>query len=182
MQRPCFEMLTVVRAIAGDRDALTAVLVALRSPLAHYIGKLLSRRESAEDALQEVLILICTRIRWLRDPELVRPWAFRIASRQCFRLLRLEKHRNEEPLDWEPQQGAAGEAPEWEPHLIEWVDALPPASRSVILLHYFEEMTLAEIAAVLEVSLGTVKSRLAYGLAALRQAALSTKLPERTLE
>jgi RNA polymerase sigma factor (sigma-70 family) len=42
------------------------------------------------------------------------------------------------------------------------------ASRSVLLLHYEEELTLREIAEALGVSIGTVKSRLAYGIAALR--------------
>jgi RNA polymerase sigma-70 factor (ECF subfamily) len=44
-----------------------------------------------------------------------------------------------------------------------------PASRAVLILHFEEELTLPEIAAVLEVPLGTIKSRLAYGLATLRK-------------
>jgi RNA polymerase sigma-70 factor (ECF subfamily) len=41
--------------------------------------------------------------------------------------------------------------------------------RAVLVLHFQEEMSLAEVAAILELPLGTVKSRLAYGLAALRR-------------
>ena len=48
-------------------------------------------------------------------------------------------------------------------------DVLSPAARAVLVLHFQEEMTLAEVAAVLELPLGTVKSRLASGLAALRK-------------
>jgi RNA polymerase sigma-70 factor, ECF subfamily len=47
-------------------------------------------------------------------------------------------------------------------------DALSPASRAVLLLHFREEMSLAEVAAVLEIPLGTAKSRLAFGLKTLR--------------
>jgi RNA polymerase sigma-70 factor (ECF subfamily) len=47
--------------------------------------------------------------------------------------------------------------------------ALTPASRAVLLLHFREEMPLAHVAAVLEIPLGTVKSRLAFGLKSLRQ-------------
>jgi RNA polymerase sigma-70 factor (ECF subfamily) len=47
--------------------------------------------------------------------------------------------------------------------------ALSPASRAVLVLHFQEEMELAEVAAVLEIPLGTVKSRLAYGLKTLRR-------------
>ncbi|HMV47554.1 MAG TPA: sigma factor-like helix-turn-helix DNA-binding protein [Blastocatellia bacterium] len=46
---------------------------------------------------------------------------------------------------------------------------MSPASRAVIVLHYLHEMPLGEIADVLGLALGTVKSRLAYGLAGLRK-------------
>ena len=42
--------------------------------------------------------------------------------------------------------------------------ALSPASHAVLMLHFREEMTFAEVAAVLEIPIGTVRSRLAYGL------------------
>jgi RNA polymerase sigma factor (sigma-70 family) len=46
---------------------------------------------------------------------------------------------------------------------------ISPRCRAVLTLHFQEDMSLAEVAAVLELPLGTVKSRLAYGLAALRK-------------
>jgi RNA polymerase sigma-70 factor (ECF subfamily) len=49
------------------------------------------------------------------------------------------------------------------------LEELSPASRAVLGLHFREGMTLVEIAAVLELPLGTVKSRLAYGLSAIRK-------------
>jgi RNA polymerase sigma-70 factor (ECF subfamily) len=49
------------------------------------------------------------------------------------------------------------------------MDGISPASRAVLALHFQEEMSLPEVAALLEVPLGTVKSRLAYGLASLRK-------------
>ncbi len=49
------------------------------------------------------------------------------------------------------------------------MDGISPASRAVLVLHFQEEMTLLEVAAILEIPLGTVKSRLAYGLAAIRK-------------
>ena len=47
--------------------------------------------------------------------------------------------------------------------------ALPPAAELTLRLHYLDEMSLIEIAEALELPLGTVKSRLAYGLARLRE-------------
>lgn len=170
--------LVVARAIAGDREVLDGILAALQGPLYRYISRLLANRETAEDALQEVLFRICKKIVWLQDPELLRPWAFRIASRECFRQLRSKIRRGEETLDPHTLEAGASESvrQEWEPRLLDWVDDLPPASRAVIVLHYLEEMTLDEVAAALEISPGTVKSRLAYGLARLRRNTAGTQI------
>jgi len=50
------------------------------------------------------------------------------------------------------------------------VDCVSPASRAVLILHYFEDLSIQEVAAILQLSAGTVKSRLAYGLKCLRTA------------
>ena len=168
--------LAVIRAIAGDREVLDGILGALQRPLYGYVSKLMPRREMAEDVLQEVLFRICRKIRWLRDPELLRPWAFRIASRECFRQLRSEKRRGEDALDPDTPETANTFTQGWEPHLLDWIDNLPPASRAVIVLHYLEEMSLEEAAAVLEIPPGTAKSRLAYGLARLRKRAAGPQI------
>jgi RNA polymerase sigma-70 factor (ECF subfamily) len=170
--------LAVLRAIAGDREVLDGILAALQRPLYRYISKLIPRRETAEDVLQDVLFRICNKIRWLRDPDLLRPWAFRIASRECFRQLRSENRRSEDALDLDTLEAAAGKtfAQEWEPRLLDWIEDLPPASRAVIALHYLEEMSLEEVAAVIEILPGTAKSRLAYGLARLRRRAAGSQV------
>jgi RNA polymerase sigma-70 factor (ECF subfamily) len=95
---------------------------------------------------------------------------FRIASRAAFRHLRKEK-RWVQPDDQAVFEGIpAVEAPS-DARLRELLDSgeLSPASRAVLVLHFQEEMPLAEVAAALEIPLGTVKSRLAYGLEALRR-------------
>jgi len=104
-------------------------------------------------------------------PELFRPWAFRIASRAGFRHLKRETRqftRFEDEVSFE--NVAAPEAPASE--LLQYLDDvenLSPASRAVLALHFREELSLPDVAAVLGLPLGTVKSRLAYGLAALRR-------------
>jgi RNA polymerase sigma-70 factor (ECF subfamily) len=176
-ERSELDGLAVARAVAGDRHVLEGILAALQRPLYRYISRVMLRREIAEDVLQEVLFRICKKIGWLHDPELLRPWAFRIASRECFRHLRSERRRNEEMLDLETLEtvGRDGVTPGWEPRLLDWIEALSPASRAIITLHYLEEMSLDEVAAVLEISPGTVKSRLAYGLARLRRRAAGSQ-------
>lgn len=60
----------------------------------------------------------------------------------------------------------------FEPELVaavaSLVGTLPPACRVVVRLRYLEELSVPEIAEALEIAEGTVKSRLAYGLARLR--------------
>jgi RNA polymerase sigma factor (sigma-70 family) len=61
-------------------------------------------------------------------------------------------------------------APELLEHLPRFIARVSPASRAVLILHYFHEMPLAEVADVLGIAVGTVKSRLSYGLYSLRRA------------
>jgi DNA-directed RNA polymerase specialized sigma24 family protein len=55
------------------------------------------------------------------------------------------------------------------PGLDVLLDRVSPASRAVLLLHYVEDLSIEETAAILDISVGTAKSRLAYGLACLRE-------------
>ena len=75
------ETLRVLLAQAGDREALDELFKSVQTPLYGYILSLAGDRALAEDILQEVLIRIYRKLRWLREPELFRPWAYRIATR-----------------------------------------------------------------------------------------------------
>ena len=175
MTSPKQETWWVLRAQSGDREALGELLQAIQEPLYRYIFRLVGERNLAEDILQEVFIRIYRKLRWLREPELFRPWAYRIASREAFKFLKRERRWLEQVRD-EATLGAIEAHPPEEnfaPELIEHLPALvarvSPASRAVLILHYLHEMPLAEVAAVLGIALGTVKSRLAYGLSILRR-------------
>jgi RNA polymerase sigma-70 factor, ECF subfamily len=161
----------VLRAQCGDREALELLLRSVQLTLRRYLLRLVGT-SSADDVLQEVLILISGKLKWLEVPEAFRPWAYRIASREAFRQLRKEKRRAEQVRDEALLENvpAAESAvpPEILAELLE-SEALSPASRAVLVLHFQEELPLPEIAAILEIPLGTVKSRLSYGLAALRK-------------
>ena len=161
-------------AQAGDRGALNQLLSDVQDGLYGYLIRLVGDEHLAEDILQEVFVLIWRKLFWLRDPAVFRPWAYRIASREAFR--RLRKHRFQAKMLGHETLLAELPAREVPPFPCGWAEALPdllahlsPASRAVLILHYLQGMTLNEVADVLEVSPGTVKSRLAYGLAVLRQ-------------
>ena len=177
------EIRQVLRAQAGDKEALNELFRLVQRPLFHYIRGLVEDLSLAEDILQEVFIRIYVNLRWLREPELFRPWAYRIASRESFKRLKKERRwteqvRGEEALADTPATSVSEpDFPITGDELAQFVAQLSPASRAVILLHYLHDMTIDEVAEVLGVSVGTVKSRLAYGLQSLRKRA--QKLPQR---
>ncbi|MEK7833238.1 MAG: sigma-70 family RNA polymerase sigma factor [Acidobacteriota bacterium] len=165
------EIFLVLRAQAGDREALDELFQLVQEPLYRYIVNLIGSRTLAEDALQEVFILIYRKLRWLREPELFRPWAYRIATREAFKLMKRERRWSDSSVDETvledlPTPVRDALTPELVSQLVEQVS---PASRVVIVLHYLHEMQLDEVADVLGLALGTVKSRLAYGLGSLRK-------------
>lgn len=168
------EIRWVLRAQAGDREALEALLKAVTRPLYGYLVRLLGDASQAEDVLQEVLLRIYRKLRWVERPELFRPWAYRIATREGWKHLGRERRWSARSEDASALAELAAVEPEsldadLARELPRLVSAVSPASRAVLVLHYLEELTLPEVAAVLGASLGTVKSRLAYGLATLRR-------------
>ena len=163
----------MLQAQSGSREALNELFKSVQEPLFRYLVSVVNERQLAEDVLQEVFIRIYRKLRWLREPEAFRAWCYQIATREAFRYLKRERLwtdqvRDEAVLNVMP----AGEPP-YSPELVErlpqLVGDLSPASRAVIVLYYLHEMSLSETAAVLNIPVGTVKSRLAYGLESLRR-------------
>jgi RNA polymerase sigma factor (sigma-70 family) len=165
--------LRVALAQSGDRDALDGLLIDIQRPLYAHVASILGDRELAFDVLQSSLLLVARRLRSLRDPRWFRAWAYRIATREAVRSAqrraRYKEHFTDDSL---PLAEVPVEEPAYDPALVraclDQIELLPAGARTVIRLHYLDELTLIEVAEALEIPLGTVKSRLAYGLAHLR--------------
>ena len=163
----------VLQAQSGNNEALNELYKSVQDPLFRYIVSLVTDPYLAEDILQEVFIRIYRKLRWLREPEAFRAWAYQIASREAFRHLKRERRWSDQIRD----EATLGAVPlsehEFPAELVqslpELIENLSPASRAVVVLYYLHEMSLVETAAVLDIPLGTVKSRLAYGLESLRR-------------
>ena len=175
MTNPKQEIFWVLRAQSGDKTAFDELLKAVQQPLFRYIYRLVGERALAEDILQDVFIIIYRKIRWLENAKLFRAWAYRIASRETFRRLKKEKRWSEQVVDENFLETISVKSAEetYSPELIreipKLIEQISPASRAVLILHYLDEMSLSQIAEILDISSGTVKSRLAYGLESLRR-------------
>lgn len=177
MATPRQEAQWALRAQCNDREALELLLRSVQPSLHRYLKRLVGA-SSADDVLQEVLIIISRKLKWLDTPEFFRSWAYRVASRAAFHHLKKEKRWWEQFRDESVLEEVAGPslspAVELLPELLN-SDALSSANRAVLALHFQEELSLPEVAAILGIPLGTVKSRLAYGLATLRKKLDSTR-------
>lgn len=171
----------VTKAQFGDLDALDTVLRSVQGQLYEHIRSVTGDPEAAYDTLQRVLLIIARKLDTLADRRLLRAWCYRIATREAVRdataARRDELRRFEDgALDALP----ASEDPEgFDEELVrripDLVDALPTATQLVVRMHYFDGLRLVDIAEALDIPIGTVKSRLNYGLRALRLAMSGTE-------
>jgi RNA polymerase sigma-70 factor (ECF subfamily) len=172
------QTLLVLLAQTGDRAALEQLLRDIHAPLRRYITRL-ADTALADDILQETALQIFRKLPFLREPTVFRPWAFRIASRIAFS--QLKRARVWEPLEAAPPEHLTalntnlGEPPD--EAFLTLLDHVSPASRAVLLLHYQHDLSLEETAAILEIPIGTAKSRLNYGVSTLRKHLASERKP-----
>ena len=167
------ETLVVLRAQSGDRQALEALFRAIEKPVFKCVAALVEDHHTAEDLLQNVLVLVYRKLRWLRNPQLFRPWVYRLATREAFHAVRRERRWREQIRDDALLESLPDSEPgefdsEFADRIPDLLETVSPASRIVLALHFLQGLTLEETSAALEIPLGTVKSRLAYGLRCLR--------------
>lgn len=161
----------MLRAQCHDREAFEALVRSVQPSLRRYLSSLVGATD-ADDLLQDTLFIVVRRLGSLADPKLFRPWVFRIASREAFRHVRKRRlwqgrHEDDSPLDDlpMPETPPSGELLR---ELLSTATVSPP-NRAVLILHFQEELSLPEVAAILDIPLGTAKSRLGYGLRAIRK-------------
>lgn len=132
-----------------------------------YLCRFLGDKNTAEDLLGEVYVRLVEQFNKVNDPEFNwRPWMYRVATNLAISHTRKRKVRRlfqlftalEESLPATSDQ--AIENNESECHVKEAVNSLGAKHRSIILLRYYQDMSYEEIAAVLKINMGTVKSRL----------------------
>lgn len=144
----------------------------------------LAGQEEAEDLVQEAFVQIYRSMSSFRGDCSISTWVYKITTNVCQDYLRRKSRRNWRHLfsiDWlKSEMDKELPAPDLEPHemaeirddlgrLRVAIASLPIEQRSVLVLHDLEQLTYQEVADVLGIALGTVKSRLFYARQKVRQ-------------
>lgn len=169
----------VERARRGDREAFAVLVREVSDSLYGVAYRILRDPGLAEDALQNALVLGWRRLPKLREPERFEAWIHRILVHACYD----ESNRSKQ---WRTTtQILPMHAPSIPDETSTIADrdeieraflVLSLEQRAVFMLHHYVGLPLVEIAELLEIPAGTVRSRLHYALAALRGALMA--LPE----
>jgi len=164
-----------LRCRLGEAGAFAELVGEMERPLLYYAAKLLASDDAAFDVLQEVWLIAFRAIRGLDDPRTVRSWLYRITHDRAIDRIRHDRSRDRaekaraeslpEELDEEPAFDAEDAR-----LLHQALDRLDLKHREVIVLHFLDDFSIAEVAAIIGQPAGTVKSRIHYAKKALREA------------
>ena len=147
----------VARVRTGDETALALLIEKHRMRLVRTAANLLRDRHEAEDVAQEAFLKAFREIGKLRDDRAFSGYLYRICVRLCMDRLRLKRAELVEFDRAEPCQGPAVENRVVIERLL---DQLPPDLRTTLVLREMEQLSYDEVAAVMQVPVGTVRSRL----------------------
>jgi RNA polymerase sigma-70 factor (ECF subfamily) len=180
------EQSLVAAARRQEPAAWDRLLASYQAPLHAYVAELIRDPTAAQDLVQESFRRAVKHIAGLREEGRFGSWLFGIAHQQCLQYFRKDRRHRErfaeslEPLEEPVDEGVADPCS----HLMRQEEAeaffvlmerLPAAQRSVLLLHILEDFSLEEIAVIMAVPVGTVKSRLHHAKRAVRTLVEDTK-------
>lgn len=166
----------------GDMDAYEDLQRRLEPDIRRFVARLINDPIAADDVVQEVFIAFYQNLHRINPVENLRPYIFRMARNRCYDTFRRNGRYDELSLDDEPVQiqvsfTQAHHQPKPD-DLTHWmllhlevqeaIDQLPEVQRQALILYSEEHMSYAEIADIMDVSVGTVKSRLYYAKKNLR--------------
>ena len=167
----------VLRCQQNDESALHPLLTMWQGRYLAYANYRLGERHAAQDAVQEALLAICRNLHRLSDPASFPRWSFTILERRC---VDWQRKRVRERRVFTEQDGSAdnwseadpkdtGEATDASLDSERLLESLEPELRALVRLYYLEEFSIGDIAEVLQLAPGTVKSRLYYARKQMQQ-------------
>jgi RNA polymerase sigma-70 factor (ECF subfamily) len=168
-----------LRCRLGEPAAFAELVEAMERRLLYFARSIVRDDEAALDVLQAVWITAFRELRRLEDPAALRPWLYRVTRGLAVDHVRRDVARAsaERSLaeDFE-EVGSSGEEPRFDAEdaaaLHRTLAALDGRHREVLVLHFLEDLPVAEVASVLGCPPGTVKSRIYHAKRALKEALL----------
>ena len=188
-QPPDTDEQLLARLRAGERDLFGALVRRYERELFGYLRRYLGDDDLADDVFQNTFVQVYVKIRQYEPGRPVRPWLYAIATNQAIDALRRRGRRADQRADaattadedGQPRPlfellPASGDGPPESADRAEQrelvraaVGRLPELLRQVVVLAYFQGLKYRDVAEVLEIPVGTVKSRLHAALARLTE-------------
>lgn len=167
--------LLVLQCQDGDREALETLVGRWQPRLARLAWRLTAEREAAREIVQDSWLAIVRGLRRLDDPARFRTWAYRIVTNKCAdwtrrRVVQRGVTKDLRDAAASANRSSATNSADEVDRIRGALAKLPDEQRAILSLHYLDEMGVREIARVLGVPEGTVKSRLYHARNGLKQA------------
>ncbi len=161
------------RLSAGDEEALGTLMDRYGGALLHFAHRLVGDMQMAEEICQDTMLKAWQQAGSFRMDGHLKAWLFRVARNNAIDYIRRKRLPIEE-YQTASETAATDQQPEVEAEktwlteaILDALEILPPQYRDVIEMRFFQDMGYQEIAAILKIPLGTVKSRLNYALKGL---------------
>jgi RNA polymerase sigma-70 factor (ECF subfamily) len=160
------------RAQRGDEEAFASLAVVAGDRLHAVAHRILRDTDLADDATQQALLAIWRDLPQLRDPARFDAWSYRLLVRACYAEARRTRHWSPNlrilPTDGSAEEGLSSVVDR--DQLERGFRRLSIDHRAVVVLHHYLDLPLDEVADVLSVPAGTVRSRLHHAMRGLRAA------------
>jgi len=161
----------VVRARGGDQEAFADLAAAIADRFLATAHRILSDLDLAEDATQQALLSVWRDLPQLRDPARFEAWSYRLLVRACYAEGRSSRQWAPNirvlPVD-EPTAANGFSSVVDRDQLERAFGRLSINHRAVVVLHYYLDLPLNEVAEAVGVPVGTVSSRLHYAMRSMR--------------
>jgi RNA polymerase sigma factor (sigma-70 family) len=166
--------LLVLRCQLGERPAFDGLVARWAEPVRRHLMRVTGESDVADELTQEVWLRVIQGIGRLREARRFRSWLFGIAHRVLMDRLRLRYSANidantDASLIEDAQCDPAGERESAARDVARGLGLLPLIEREVLTLFYLDDLSLTELSQVLDIPIGTVKSRLFRARNLLRQ-------------
>ncbi len=160
--------LLVLEAQNGNKNAFECLIIHFHPQLINFACNLSGNHELAKDAVQDVWFKMSNKLGKLDDPRAFKSWIFRALRWRVLDLIKAKSYKSQ-PLEGTELSVELDESLIERRQIRKLIQKLPEQERSVIYLFYLADLPLADIAQILDIPIGTVKSRLNRSRAKLQQ-------------